>query len=341
MSVSARSFNPTLDGLRSAVDEDLHAFLRRHSAELPENGELIDELWRMISAGGKRLRPAFCYWGYRAGGGEHGSQIVRAAGGLELLHTFALVHDDIMDASDERRGQPTVHALHGIPVAVLAGDLALVLADSCLIESGFDVEQMSRAMHAYQMMRQEVIAGQYLDVRAEVRTSMTENEARRIAVLKSGRYSIEKPLIIGAYLAGASDEVVSHLAAAGEPLGEAFQFRDDLLGTFGERAATGKPVDSDIREGKRNLLYARTLASLSGDDRASFVEKWGGGESLTEGEVGDLRTLIEASGARAGVETLTFELAEVARAHLKQAPIDPEARAALLSLADQAINRLV
>ena len=341
MSVTSRSFDPTLDDLRRAVDEDLHAFLRRHAAELPENLELIDELWRMISAGGKRLRPAFCYWGYRAGGGEHGTQIVRAAGGLELLHTFALVHDDIMDTSDERRGQPTVHALHGVPVAVLAGDLALVLADSCLFESGFDTEQMSRAMHAYQMMRQEVIAGQYLDVRAEVRTSITEEEARRIAVLKSGRYSIEKPLVIGACLAGATDEVVSHLAAAGEPLGEAFQFRDDLLGSFGERAATGKPVDSDIREGKRNLLYARTLASLSGDERAFFVEKWGGGGLLTEGEVGRLRTLIEASGARAGVEALTFELAELARAHLKEAPIEPEARAALLSLADLAINRLV
>ncbi|MDQ4057584.1 MAG: polyprenyl synthetase family protein [Actinomycetota bacterium] len=341
MSVTARSFDPTLDELRSAVDEDLHAFLRRHAAELPENSELIDELWRMISAGGKRLRPAFCYWGYRAGGGQHTSQIVGVAGGLELLHTFALVHDDIMDTSDERRGQPTVHALHGIPVAVLAGDLALVLADSCLLESGFDAEQMGRAMHAYQMMRQEVIAGQYLDVRAEIKTSMTENEARRIAVLKSGRYSIEKPLIIGACLAGATDEVVSHLAAAGEPLGEAFQFRDDLLGTFGERAATGKPVDSDIREGKRNLLYALTLSSLSGDERAFFVEKWGGGASLTEAEVGDLRALIETSGARAGVEALTFELAEVARAHLQDAPIEPEPRAALLSLADLAINRLV
>jgi len=341
MSVTARSFSPTLDDLRRAVDEDLDAFLRRHTALLPENGELIDELWRMISAGGKRLRPAFCYWGYRAGGGEHGAQIVRAAGGLELLHTFALVHDDIMDTSDERRGQPTVHALHGIPVAVLAGDLALVLADSCLIESGFDVEQMSRAMHAYQMMRQEVIAGQYLDVRAEVKTSMTEGEARRIAVLKSGRYSIEKPLVIGACLAGASEEVVSHLAAAGEPLGEAFQFRDDLLGTFGERAAIGKPVDSDIREGKRNLLYARTLSALSGEERDFFVDKWGGGGSLTEAEVGDLRALIEASGARAGVEALTFELAELARAHLSTAPIEAEARAALLSLADLAINRLI
>ncbi|MGH2752753.1 MAG: polyprenyl synthetase family protein, partial [Actinomycetota bacterium] len=271
MPTTSPTFSPSLDELRRAIDEDLESFLSRRSKELPENGRLIAELWRMISAGGKRLRPAYCYWGYRAGGGEHGDDIVRASASLELLHTFALVHDDIMDASDERRGERTVHALHGVPVAVLAGDLALVLADTRLLESGFDTMPMNRAMDAYQMMRQEVIAGQYLDVVAEGNVAVTEEEARRIAVLKSGRYSIEKPLVIGACLAGASEEVVAGLAGAGEPLGEAFQFRDDLLGIFGERTSVGKPVDSDIREGKRNLLYARTAGALSGPERDFFA----------------------------------------------------------------------
>jgi geranylgeranyl diphosphate synthase type I len=340
MPTTSPSFWPTLEELRRAVDEDLNSFLAHRAEVLPENSVLIEELWRMISAGGKRLRPSFCYWGFRAGGGEHGESIVRAAASLELLHTFALVHDDIMDASNERRGERTVHALHGVPVAVLAGDLALVLADSRLMDSGFSAEPMARAMDAYQMMRQEVIAGQYLDVAAESNVAITDAEARRIAVLKSGRYSIEKPLVIGACLAGAPKEVVEGLAAAGEPLGEAFQFRDDLLGTFGERTSTGKPVDSDIREGKRNLLFARTAPALSGPDRDFFDGRWGEVYSLSAAEVNRLRSLVERSGARASVERLTFELADEARAHVKAAPIPAESRAALLALADLSVNRL-
>ncbi|MGH2698356.1 MAG: polyprenyl synthetase family protein [Actinomycetota bacterium] len=335
------AFWPSLEELRLAVDADLHTFLARRKEALPENARLIEELWRMISAGGKRLRPAFCYWGYRAGGGQHGDDILRAAASLELLHTFALVHDDIMDASDERRGERTVHALHGLSVAVLAGDLSLVLADARLIESGFSAEPMQRAMNAYQMMRQEVIAGQYLDVASETNTAITEAEARRIAVLKSGRYSIEKPIVIGACLAGASEDVVAGLAAAGEPLGEAFQFRDDLLGTFGERRSVGKPVDSDIREGKRNLLFARTVRALSGSERDFFAGHWGGGDSLSSEDVERLRALVEESGARKSVERLTLDLADEARAHLNAAPISAEARAALLALAELSVNRLV
>jgi len=341
MPTTSPAYLPTLDALRLDVDAHLDAFLRRSSAALPENGPLIEELWRMISAGGKRLRPAFCYWGYRAGGGSDYDAIVGAAASLELLHTFALVHDDIMDASDERRGQATVHARHGVSVGVLAGDLALVLADSCLLAAGFSADPMRRAMDAYQTMRQEVIAGQYLDVVVAGNSEVTEGEARRIAVLKSGRYSIEKPLVIGARLAGAGEEVVGALAAAGEPLGEAFQFRDDLLGTFGERHSLGKPVDSDIREGKRNLLYARTAAALSEPEQSLFKDGWGSGESLSESDIERLRSLVEQSGARASVEELMIELAETARARLRTAPIAPEPRAALLALAELSINRLV
>jgi geranylgeranyl diphosphate synthase, type I len=341
MSKPSPPFRPSLEELRLAVDQDLHTFLERRKRALPENAPLIDELWRMISAGGKRLRPAFCYWGYRAGGGRHDDDIVRAAASLELLHTFALVHDDIMDASDERRGERTVHALHGVSVAVLAGDLSLVLADARLSESGFAAEPMNRAMDAYQMMRQEVIAGQYLDVASESVDAISEPEARRIAVLKSGRYSIEKPLIIGACLAGAPEEVVDVLASAGGPLGEAFQYRDDLLGTFGERRTVGKPVDSDIREGKRNLLFARTSAALSGSERDFFIGHWGGGGSLSIEEVERLRSLVEDSGARGSVERLMLELADEAQARLESAPIPAEARSALLSLADVSVNRLV
>ncbi|HEX2296815.1 MAG TPA: polyprenyl synthetase family protein, partial [Actinomycetota bacterium] len=199
-------FSPTIDELRRAVDETLAADLRRRAEELPEARFLVEEMWRLTAAGGKRLRPAFCYWGHRAAGGADGPEILRAASSLELLHTFAIVHDDIMDAADERRGEETVHARHGVGVGILVGDLALVLADDAFMGAGFPPDATARAFAAYSRMRQEVIAGQYLDLAYAARTDITVEEARRVAVLKSGRYSIEEPLAIGAALAGAPED---------------------------------------------------------------------------------------------------------------------------------------
>ncbi|MDQ3951629.1 MAG: polyprenyl synthetase family protein [Actinomycetota bacterium] len=309
------AFSPTIDELRRAVDDAIAADLRRRAAALPEARFLIDEMWRLTAAGGKRLRPAFCYWGYRAAGGEHGEPILRAAASLELLHTFAIVHDDIMDAADERRGEETVHARHGVGVGILVGDLALVLADDAFMRAGFPPEATARAFAAYSRMRQEVIAGQYLDLAYSGRTDISVDEARRVAVLKSGRYSIEEPLAIGAALAGASDEFLARLAEFGRPLGEAFQLRDDLLGTFGDRSHVGKPVDSDITEGKRNVLYAFAAAAASGDDAQLLRARWGG-DALTADEIARLRGIVESSGARAATETLLEAQVAVARAGL-------------------------
>ncbi|HYP24694.1 MAG TPA: polyprenyl synthetase family protein, partial [Actinomycetota bacterium] len=309
------AFSPTIDELRRAVDEALAADLRRRAEELPEARFLIDEMWRLTAAGGKRLRPAFCYWGYRVAGGEHGDAILRAASSLELLHTFAIVHDDIMDAADERRGEEAVHARHGVGVGILVGDLALVLADDAFMGAGFPAEATARAFAAYSRMRQEVIAGQYLDLTYAARSDITVEDARRVAVLKSGRYSIEEPLAIGAALAGAPDDFVARLAAFGGPLGEAFQLRDDLLGTFGDRSHVGKPVDSDIVEGKRNVLYAFAAAATAGEEHAVLASRWGG-DSLTPDEIARLRALLESSGARAATEALLDEQVAVARERL-------------------------
>jgi geranylgeranyl diphosphate synthase, type I len=325
------SFSPTIDELRRAVDDDVEAVLRGRARELPEAHFLIDEMWRLTAAGGKRLRPAFCYWGFRVAGGSHGPAILRAASSLELLHTFAIVHDDIMDAADERRGEETVHARHGVGVGILVGDLALVLADDAFMGAGFPPGASARAFAAYSRMRQEVIAGQYLDLAYAARTDITVAEARRVAVLKSGRYSIEEPLAIGAALAGASDEFLARLSAFGSPLGEAFQLRDDLLGTFGDRTHVGKPVDSDIIEGKRNVLYAFAAASTSGDDNEFLSSRWGG-VALTEDEIARLREVVESSGARAATEALLDEQVAAARERLDELDPGAEERAALEEL---------
>lgn len=332
-------FSPSLDELRAAVDAELFAFLDRNREELSEATPLIDELARLARAGGKRIRPSFCYWGFRSTHKAHDDKIVKAAASLELLHTFAIVHDDIMDGADERRGEPTVHAKHGTNVALLAGDLALVLADALFAASGFPPERTLRAFDAYSRMRRQVITGQYLELAYSREPTISEEDARRIAVLKSGRYSIEEPMLIGASLGAADDDLLAGLARFGRPLGEAFQLRDDLLGTFGEPEATGKPVDSDLREGKRNILFAKTVAALAGDERKFFLSRWGAGAALGGEDIEALKALVESSGGRAATEALLGDLVEQAGVALADLEVDDEARAALAALAHAATNR--
>ncbi|MBK5229434.1 MAG: polyprenyl synthetase family protein [Actinobacteria bacterium] len=337
---AVETYTPSLDELRNLVEGELDEFLRARAGALPEASPMIEEISALIGAGGKRIRPAFCYWGYRAAGGTHCDAIVRAAASLELLHTFAIVHDDIMDGSDERRGVATVHVRHGVGVGILVGDLALVLADELFMTAGFDAATTLRGFGSYSVMREEVISGQHMDVVAANRIDVSEEHARRIAVLKSGRYSIEKPLVIGAALAGASDGFGEGLSRFGDPLGEAFQMRDDILGTFGDRVSVGKPVDSDIREGKRHVLYAKTRALLGDGDRARFEELWGAADLTTE-EVDTLRGLIDSSGARAEIESEIDHRWSEARSVLEETDIPPDARSALEDLGRQAVRRRV
>ena len=323
-----------MDELRAVVDEELHGFLADRRAALPDAATLIDEIEHLIDAGGKRIRPAFCYWGYRAVTAVHSAEAVRAAASLELLHTFAIVHDDIMDSSEERRGFPTVHVRRGVDVALLVGDLAIVLADALFFGSGFRAVRLKEAFEWYSRMRQGVIAGQYLDLELATDPATTEERARWVAVLKSGRYSIEHPLAIGAALGGADADTLERIGTFGAPLGEAFQLRDDLLGTFGERSSVGKPVDSDIREGKRNVVYAKAVALLVDPERSWLVDNWGGGAALTADEVNRLRALVESSGARAATEELLEQLTERSLGALAALDLDPSSAAALRRLAN-------
>lgn len=332
-----RAPSPSSEDLRAEVDARLGVFLSERSDALTEAGDLIAAIRAVIEAGGKRLRPSFCYWGYRAAGGSHGEEIVSVAAALELLHTFAIVHDDIMDADLQRRGRPSVFAEHGTEKALLVGDLALVLADDLFMSSGFSPDVTARGFGCYSRMRQEVIAGQYLDLKASGEPEIDEAAARRIAVLKSGRYSVEEPLAIGATLAGADDAFLEELSAFAAPLGEAFQLRDDLLGTFGTATETGKPTDSDIRRGKRNIVFARTLKSLSGRDRAWFSSRWGAGD-LTDAEVERLRALAE-TGALVSIEGLLRRLKGRATEALAALRCDADAKAALENLQALAIER--
>lgn len=243
--------------LTTFLDERLRAMDRLDPAARPP----ILEIGRLLSAGGKRIRPAFCYWGFRAAGGEdrgnRDEPIVRAAAALELLHTMALVHDDLIDGAKERRGVPSTAAwfteraeeleakgeptAFGHTMAVLVGDLAAVLADHLLLESGFSSDVLAAALAVYHPMREEMAIGQYLALTASGDVTVPSDRAPRVAALKGGGYTVEGPLRIGAALAGGTDAVGECLSRFGRPLGEAFQLRDDL--TDGD-AAPGVTVET-------------------------------------------------------------------------------------------------
>ena len=340
---------PACAALARRVDQELERFLDRQAASMtsldPDVSPLFDELRRVVGSGGKRLRPVFCCLGHLAAGNEPGEAAIRAAAALELLHTFAIVHDDVMDRSPSRRGAPAswvhlaeVHRAeglvgqpeaYGLAAAVLAGDMALVLADRALLDAGFPEERLLPALRRYDRMRVEVVAGQFHDVLAAHRGPADEAEARRIAVLKSGGYTVEAPLQIGAILGGASDELLASLGRYGLALGEAFQLRDDVLGVFGDPEVTGKDHDSDLLEGKRTVLLAKAVAAAHGEDRRVLEERIGRPD-LRPPELERARSLLESTGALDATLALIDDLVATARAELERGPV-PERAAGLLS----------
>jgi len=337
-----------------AADVDLRigalfdAELLRWSAVDPDLAELFGALRSLVLAGGKRLRPAFCHWAFVGAGGHDRDPMVRNAGAaLELLHTFALIHDDVMDGSATRRGLDTVHlqfeAAHGSSdwrgegrrfgegVAILAGDLAFVYADRMLEGAPTD------AVSVFTELRVEVNVGQYLDLVGTARGKASEGSARRISRFKSGKYTIERPLHLGAALAGRLGELAPALSAYGLPLGDAFQLRDDLLGVFGDAAVTGKPVGEDLREGKPTLLWVYA-AQRTSPSQARLLERYGAND-LSEDEVGELQTVLIDTGAAARVEEAIVDLVEEAVSAIEAARLSPEATTALVELAHYVAGR--
>ncbi|HXF74182.1 MAG TPA: polyprenyl synthetase family protein [Actinomycetota bacterium] len=314
--------------LRERVDAVLVGFLEEARAELaaidPAAAVLADELLRLVGAGGKRIRPALCYWGHRAAGGRDGEPILRAAAALELLHTFALIHDDVMDRTPTRRGVAATHvrfardhAHHpgaerlGDSLAVLAGDLAMVLADRLLDASGFPPAALLEARRRYHRMRAEMAAGQLLDLTTP---AADPDAALRISALKTAAYTTRGPLEVGAVLAGAPDEALAVLERFSRPLGQAFQVRDDLE----EEAPEAGPTVL--------LALAREGASeeeLAVLDRAAW----------DPGAAAAARRVVEARGARARARDLLGRLVAEAIAALGEGPLEPEARAALARIA--------
>ena len=359
--------NPTgIDDVRAGVDSALGAHVARLRAELvpagPDAAPLAAAL-EVALAGGKRLRAAFCYWSWRAHLAEDPAEAghvtaIRVGAALELFQAAALVHDDLMDGSDTRRGRPSAHrafesrhrengwagdaARFGESAAVLLGDLALVASEREFGAAGGG-RDLDEARVIFDEMRTEVCVGQYLDMLGQVTVwgedpAGDETRARHVIRAKSARYSVEHPLAIGAALAGADRVARDRITRIGLALGEAFQLRDDLLGVFGDPAATGKPAGDDLREGKRTVLLARTAARASAAE-VRLLRAHLGRRDLGPEEIDELRAIVVRSGAVDAVEALIDDLAGPALAELGAAPLAEPARSVLLDLGRAAVER--
>jgi len=321
--------------------------LERWSAVDPDLAPPLESLHRLLLAGGKRLRPVFCYWAFVGMGGDPAdTRVVDAGAALELLHTFAVIHDDVMDASIRRHGTETIHTefarMHeqagwrgearrfGEGVAILMGDLAFVYSEMLLRGAPPEVWEV------FDQLRLEVNVGQYLDLLGTARANASPALARRICRYKSAKYTIERPLHLGAAMWAPQrlHEVAPAFTLYGLPLGEAFQLRDDILGTFGDPDVTGKEVGDDLREGKPTLLYALARQRATGE-AADLLARRYGSTDLTDGEVEAMQRVFEATEARSDVEATIEQLVDecLAAASSDQLPITDDARQALTGLA--------
>ncbi len=347
--------------LTGAIAEQLRRYLHERRGETAYIGgdyaALISALEDFVLGGGKRLRPAFAYWGWRAvADAEPGPQVLLLFSALELLHACALVHDDVIDDSSTRRGRPTVHvhfaALHrdrnwrgsadrfGISAAILLGDLALAWADDIVFGAALAPEAQRRVQRVWADIRTEVLGGQYLDIVAEASAAESIASAMNVDTYKTACYTVTRPLQLGVAAAADRPEVQAVFGQFGTDLGVAFQLRDDVLGVFGDPAVTGKPSGDDLRSGKRTVLLAEAveLADKS-DPLAANLLRSSIGAPLTDAQVDELRNVIESVGALAAAEQRIATLNQRALAALAAAPINAPAKAGLSELARMATNR--
>jgi geranylgeranyl diphosphate synthase, type I len=339
---------PSLAAIADRVNDRLRELLEAESARWTAFDEdlaaPIREIERLVLAGGKRLRPAFCHWGFVGAGGDPSDpMVVNAGGAFELMHAFALFHDDVMDDAASRRGAPTTHTLFGEEhragrwagesrrfgegVAILVGDLAFVYADQLLHGAS------PAAWAIWNELRIELNIGQYLDIVGSVRRERRREKAERICRYKSGKYTIERPLHLGAVLAAPerADELLPALSAYGLPLGDAFQMRDDVMGAFGETEVTGKPVGDDLREGKPTPLMAMAYTAANAAQREVLSAV--GRPGMRDDDIARVQQVIVETGALAQLEAHIAALTDEALEAIARAPITSEARDELVALA--------
>jgi geranylgeranyl diphosphate synthase type I len=329
--------------VRAQVEGRLASWLDERVASATQRGAAVaavaDALRQLTMRGGKRMRPVLLAAAYEGCAGEGGCTSVAQAGvALELFQAYLLTHDDWMDGDDIRRGGPSVPAMmlerfgafHADEMSVLAGDLAAAWSKCALFETPLPPTRILRAAEELARVEEEVVQGQVLDVAGLCRSSAA---VEAVHSLKTASYTVRGPVAMGAHLAGASDDQVASLVAFAEPLGVAFQLRDDLLGVFGDAGTMGKGAGGDLRKGKYSAVVVAT-ASTSGP-----LERVFGRADASDDEVRSAIASLEACGARARVEARIRELALESRVALDAADLTSEGRALLASAAEALTQR--
>lgn len=350
----------SLAEIPGAVTEQLAEYVGRRTRSTgeidPSVGFAVELLQAFVLSGGKRIRPLYAWAGYVGSArpevsSEDPYAVLRAVSSLELIQACALIHDDIVDGSDTRRGRPTVHrqaearhrelgwsgdaAKFGESIAILVGDLALAWAEDMLQDSGLSPAALARIRDPWRAMRTEVISGQILDISAEAARETDPQVAEKINRYKTAAYTIERPLHLGATIANAPERTIAAFRAYGHDIGVAFQLRDDELGVFGDPAVTGKPAGDDLREGKRTVLVNRAIA-LS--DRGSELDRELG-RTADPARIAALTGIIRDSGALDEVERRIAELTASGLSHLDQASLPDAVTETLRGLAIKATER--
>lgn len=306
-----------LGNYKKILDRELQKYFKEKLGEAQKNNPLTKEAIKMIAefalAGGKRIRPALVYYAYLACGGKDKEKIIEASMSIELTHIFLLIHDDIIDKDEKRHGVATLHerykkigerfsknkdsAHFGNSMALLAGDMAAAMANQIIFKSDFPPEIIIRALNKLQEIVYAIVPGEMMDVVIEIKGKTTEKEVLEMYEGKTSSYSFEGPLHLGAVLAGSEDKnVLDVYSRYAYPLGKAFQIQDDILGLFGNEKKIGKPVGSDVKEGKQTLLVIKAQ-ELGNEKQKEAISRYLGKKDLNEEELEKFRSAIRETGA--------------------------------------------
>ncbi len=351
----------TLHDFKARLDPKIAAYFDTTLAEAKKDDDLVYEslehVKTMTLAGGKRLRPAFMYYGYLAAGGTDRERLMDTAVAVELIHMFLLIHDDIIDRDALRHGEPTLHERYrtwgrrylgladpdhfGDSIALIVGDMLFALGNDIIFTSGFPEKNIYAALSRMQKIVSHTVVGQARDIYIEYKGEATEAEILSMYEKKTARYTVEGPLHLGALLAGGTPELATELSHYALPIGIAFQIQDDILGIYGDEERIGKPVGSDIREGKITILVSYVFEHADRTTKKELDQLLKKGQTLALADIERFRSIIRETGALTAAKELALCSIEDGKRALAgmQSPIAPEAREFLDSVADYMAKR--
>lgn len=348
-----------LKDFKKKIDPEIDGFLKKNIKDLEKKDEMVagvlEHARKITMSGGKRLRPSLMFQGFvAAGGNKDDDRIMKAAVSVEILHSYLLIHDDIIDRDEKRHGVTTTHVQYsqsgkricpekdsahfGNSIAIIAGDMLHALGSVCLYESGFDAELVLKALKNLQEVVAMTIVGESQDVMIEFRGKASEKEILEVYTNKTAKYTVEGPLQTGAILAGAAQEILDELSKISIPLGVAFQIQDDILGIFGKEEKIGKPVGSDIEEGKQTILVAKALEKAN-NEQGKIIESTLGKKGLSGDEIENFKRVILETGSLEYAKKLAQEQIEKGKEEIEKSSIRKETKDFLFGIADYMANR--